>query len=155
MFSFFKKKVAPAPVATETAAAPAQDPPAEKFTEDYEIRFAREVVTRATVPEPVDIVVTSCPGYPLDTTWYQAVKGLTGALPIVKRMLAGETGVANFYSPENAVDAFSFLASYRRNQQWLLEISPSQPDPSPPDLRAAEDVRRKALASAAIFEANQ
>ena len=29
MFSFFKKKVAPAPVATETAAAPAQDPPAE------------------------------------------------------------------------------------------------------------------------------
>ena len=29
MFSFFKKKVAPAPVATETAAAPAQDPHAE------------------------------------------------------------------------------------------------------------------------------
>jgi nickel-dependent lactate racemase len=28
--------------------------------------------------------VTSCAGYPLDTTWYQAVKGLTGALPIVK-----------------------------------------------------------------------
>ena len=34
--------------------------------------------------EPVDIVVTSCAGYPLDTTFYQAVKGLTGALPIVK-----------------------------------------------------------------------
>ena len=25
------------------------------------------------------------PGYPLDTTWYQAVKGLMGALPIVKK----------------------------------------------------------------------
>lgn len=63
--------------------------------------------------------------------------------PLVKEALdAGH--VANFYSPENAVDAFSFLASYRRNQQWLLEISPSQPDPSPPDLRAADDVRRKA-----------
>ena len=37
------------------------------------------------VPEPVDVVVTSCAGYPLDTTWYQAVKGLTGALPIVKQ----------------------------------------------------------------------
>jgi len=37
------------------------------------------------VREPLDIVVTSCAGYPLDTTWYQAVKGLTGALPIVKR----------------------------------------------------------------------
>ena len=31
------------------------------------------------------MVVTSCAGYPLDTTWYQAVKGLTGALPIVKQ----------------------------------------------------------------------
>jgi nickel-dependent lactate racemase len=36
------------------------------------------------VPKPADVVVTSCAGYPLDTTWYQAVKGLTGALPIVK-----------------------------------------------------------------------
>jgi nickel-dependent lactate racemase len=35
--------------------------------------------------EPVDIVVTSSAGYPLDTTFYQAVKGLTGALPIVKQ----------------------------------------------------------------------
>jgi nickel-dependent lactate racemase len=42
-------------------------------------------VVRDTVPEPVDIVVTSCAGYPLDTTFYQAVKGLTGALPIVKQ----------------------------------------------------------------------
>jgi nickel-dependent lactate racemase len=37
------------------------------------------------VREPVDIVVTSSAGYPLDTTFYQAVKGLTGALPIVKQ----------------------------------------------------------------------
>ena len=36
------------------------------------------------VPKPVDIVVTSSAGYPLDTTFYQAVKGLTGCLPIVK-----------------------------------------------------------------------
>jgi nickel-dependent lactate racemase len=42
-------------------------------------------VVKAPVPEPVDVVVTSCAGYPLDTTWYQAVKGLTGALPIVKQ----------------------------------------------------------------------
>ena len=32
-----------------------------------------------TVPAPVDVVVTSAAGYPLDTTFYQAVKGLTGA----------------------------------------------------------------------------
>lgn len=48
------------------------------------VDFCRQVV-RAGVDEPLDVVVTSCAGYPLDTTWYQAVKGLTGALPIVKK----------------------------------------------------------------------
>ncbi|HVL11796.1 MAG TPA: nickel-dependent lactate racemase, partial [Gemmata sp.] len=48
------------------------------------VRFCREVV-KARVPHACDVVVTSCAGYPLDTTWYQAVKGLTGALPIVKK----------------------------------------------------------------------
>jgi nickel-dependent lactate racemase len=48
------------------------------------VRFVESVV-RVPVTEPLDVVVTSCAGYPLDTTYYQAVKGLTGALPIVKR----------------------------------------------------------------------
>ena len=48
------------------------------------VRFMREIVT-ARVPEAVDVVVTSAAGYPLDTTFYQAIKGLTGALPIVKQ----------------------------------------------------------------------
>jgi lactate racemase len=48
------------------------------------VRFVEQVV-RVSVPEPLDVVVTSCAGYPLDTTWYQAVKGLTGALPVVKQ----------------------------------------------------------------------
>jgi nickel-dependent lactate racemase len=48
------------------------------------VRFVESVV-KVSVPEPLDVVVTSCAGYPLDTTWYQAVKGLTGALPIVKQ----------------------------------------------------------------------
>lgn len=37
-----------------------------------------------TVSEPVDIVVTTSAGYPLDATFYQSVKGMTAALPIVK-----------------------------------------------------------------------
>ncbi|MEZ6109728.1 MAG: nickel-dependent lactate racemase [Pirellulaceae bacterium] len=48
------------------------------------VRFVRSVVLD-TVPEPVDIVVTSSAGYPLDTTFYQSVKAMTGALPIVKQ----------------------------------------------------------------------
>ncbi len=45
------------------------------------VRFVEQVV-KAPVPEPVEVVVTSCAGYPLDTTWYQAVKGLTGVMSI-------------------------------------------------------------------------
>ncbi|MBI1325285.1 nickel-dependent lactate racemase [bacterium] len=48
------------------------------------VRFVEKIV-KVPVREPVDIVVTSSAGYPLDTTFYQAVKGLTGALPIVKQ----------------------------------------------------------------------
>ncbi len=44
-----------------------------------------EKVVKAPVAEAVDVVVTSSAGYPLDTTFYQAVKGLTGCLPIVKQ----------------------------------------------------------------------
>ncbi|MHB8969544.1 MAG: nickel-dependent lactate racemase family protein [Pirellulaceae bacterium] len=47
------------------------------------VAFVREVVTDC-VSEPVDIVVTSSAGYPLDTTFYQSIKGMLGALPIVK-----------------------------------------------------------------------
>ncbi len=53
-------------------------------------------------------------------------------------------GIANFFTPENAVEAFSFLAAYRRHQEWLLEVPPPQPDPVPPDLAAAEEVRAAA-----------
>jgi nickel-dependent lactate racemase len=48
------------------------------------VEFVRQVVVD-TLPRPADIVVTSSAGYPLDTTFYQAVKGLTGALPVVKQ----------------------------------------------------------------------
>jgi acetyltransferase len=50
-------------------------------------------------------------------------------------------GVANFYTPENAVEAFSFLAAYRRHQEWLLEVPASQPEPRAPDLEAIEHLR--------------
>jgi nickel-dependent lactate racemase len=48
------------------------------------VRFVENVV-KVPVGAPFDIVVTSGAGYPLDTTWYQAIKGLSGALPIVKQ----------------------------------------------------------------------
>jgi nickel-dependent lactate racemase len=48
------------------------------------VTFARQAVT-ATLPGPVDVVVTSSAGYPLDTTFYQSIKGMVAAMPIVKR----------------------------------------------------------------------
>ncbi|MCL5019030.1 MAG: nickel-dependent lactate racemase [Patescibacteria group bacterium] len=39
---------------------------------------------RCTVAEPADIVITTSAGYPLDASFYQSIKGLTAALPVVK-----------------------------------------------------------------------
>jgi nickel-dependent lactate racemase len=36
------------------------------------------------VDEPVDAVITTAAGYPLDLTWYQAIKGVTAAQHIVR-----------------------------------------------------------------------
>jgi nickel-dependent lactate racemase len=47
------------------------------------VEFAAQHV-RTAAPQLADIVVTSCAGYPLDATFYQAVKGMVGALPVVK-----------------------------------------------------------------------
>ena len=46
------------------------------------VRFV-EAQNGAYLAEPVDIVVTSSAGLPLDLTFYQAIKGLTAVLPIV------------------------------------------------------------------------
>ncbi|MGD9719821.1 MAG: nickel-dependent lactate racemase [Pirellulales bacterium] len=98
------------------------------------VEFVRGVVADR-VREPVDIVVTSSAGYPLDTTFYQAVKGLTGALPIVKQggtiiMVAGLTegiGSPEFQelfdeNPSLEVFVERILGkTYFKLDQWQLE----------------------------------
>ncbi len=56
-------------------------------------------------------------------------------------------GIPDFYTPENAVEAFSFLAAYRRNQAWLLEVAPPQPEPRPLDLATVERIRDAAASA--------
>lgn len=48
------------------------------------VDIARKYVTD-TVKKPVDVVITSAAGYPLDKTWYQAIKGIVGAIEILKQ----------------------------------------------------------------------
>ncbi len=40
---------------------------------------------RDTVDEPVDAVITTSAGYPLDLTFYQSIKGMTAAKPLLKK----------------------------------------------------------------------
>jgi nickel-dependent lactate racemase len=89
---------------------------------------------RDTVREPVDVVVTTSAGYPLDLTFYQAVKGMTAALPVVKKggtlIIAAECA-EGLGGPEftrmalSAGSAKEFLASLTRRpvviDQWQLE----------------------------------
>ena len=47
------------------------------------VKFVSEVMLE-TLDEPVDAVITTSAGYPLDLTFYQAIKGVTAASHIVK-----------------------------------------------------------------------
>jgi acetyltransferase len=51
--------------------------------------------------------------------------------------------VANFYTPETAVEALSFLAKYRNNQAWLLEVPAPEPEPRAHDLSPLEALRAR------------
>jgi len=60
------------------------------------------------------------------------------------------SGVPNFHTPENAVEAFSFVCAYRRNQAMLLEVPgvlAGEAGGAHPDLHAAQALRDAALAA--------
>lgn len=98
------------------------------------VAYARRVVTD-TVAEPVDIVVTSSAGYPLDATFYQSVKGMVAAMPIVKRggtiiMAAalsegiGSPEFQQLYDDHPSLDRFMERITngeYFKADQWQLE----------------------------------
>ncbi|HEY5898851.1 MAG TPA: bifunctional acetate--CoA ligase family protein/GNAT family N-acetyltransferase [Burkholderiales bacterium] len=69
--------------------------------------------------------------------------------PSESRRYLEQQGIPNFYTPENAVEAFSFLCAYRRNQAQLVEVPSAlarHADETPPDLKRAFEIRDAALA---------
>ena len=55
-------------------------------------------------------------------------------------------GIPNFYTPENAIEAFSFLCAYRRNQAQLMEVPAALHGEEPaPQLARAAAIRDAAL----------
>lgn len=66
--------------------------------------------------------------------------------PNDSRVYLESQGVVNFYTPENAVEAFSFICAYRRNQAQLMEVPEARGADEPkPDLIAASELRDAAL----------
>ncbi len=69
--------------------------------------------------------------------------------PNESRRYLDDAGIPNFYTPENAVEAFSFLCAYRRNREQLMEVPAvlgKENEQRPPDLGAAVAMRDQALA---------
>lgn len=98
------------------------------------VDFVRGFATD-TVPEPVDVVVTSSAGYPLDTTFYQSVKGMVAGLEIVKPggtiVLAaglsegiGSEEFCGIFEENPSLDEFMdriLAGDYFRMDQWQVE----------------------------------
>ena len=97
------------------------------------IAFVRDAV-KARSPRQADIVITTSAGYPLDLTYYQSVKGITAALPVVRKggtLIVAAECAEGLGSPEftqmatayRTVDAF--VATITANpvviDQWQLE----------------------------------
>jgi acetyltransferase len=69
--------------------------------------------------------------------------------PTASRAFLESHGIPNFYTPENAVEAFSFLCAYRRNQAQLMQVPAAAADDTEEpraDLEAAAALRNRAIA---------
>ncbi len=99
-----------------------------------------------TTPEDAARAVAAAAGgsrKPLLAAWLGDIN------PNASRAYLDAQGIPNFYTPENAVEAFSFLCAYRRNQAQLMEVPAAlgRDGGEPlPDLGAAAAIRDAALA---------
>jgi lactate racemase len=96
---------------------------------------AVEHEVRVDLPAAADVVITSAGGYPLDQTFYQSIKGLTGALNVVRRggtiilaaALAEGIGSQDFQELlRNARGNDDFMAritspGFFRIDQWMVQ----------------------------------
>ena len=76
---------------------------------------------RVDLDRPADVVITSAGGYPLDATFYQSIKGLVGALNVVRR--GGTIILAAALSEGIGSDDFQqLLRSTRGNDDYMARI---------------------------------
>ena len=77
------------------------------------VEFVRES-TLAAVEKPADAVVTTAGGYPLDLTFYQAVKGITAASHIVRK----GGSILLVAACREGLGGSEFAAMVRRSLSW-------------------------------------
>ncbi|MDQ2963864.1 MAG: GNAT family N-acetyltransferase [Pseudomonadota bacterium] len=152
---------AQATVAVLRALSPSRSKPANPFDAQAEAppeRIAaalRVALADPTVDAVVVLHVTTPMAAPLETARAVAAEAQGATKPVLAAWLGAVdrseasaalegAGIANFYTPENAVEAFSFLAAYRKNQEWLLEVPRSQAESFAADLAAAQRIRMQA-----------
>lgn len=131
------------------------DAPAERFAAATSAALADPAVDAVLVLySPVAVTEPQAAARAVAEAAVQRKKPLLAAWlgdinPNESRRCLDEQGIPNFYTPENAVEAFSFLAAYRRNQVELLEVPAALAragDEPAPDLAGAAAIRAKALA---------
>ncbi len=125
---------------------------------DATARHYRESVRAVGDDDGVDALIVLQVPRPIDTPAAMARAVAEAARDVRKPVLAAWLGsvdrgaikaeldaahVANFYTPENAVEAIGYLAAYRHNQTQLLEVPGWQSERAPPDLAAAEAIRAR------------
>ena len=81
--------------------------------------FCPQTVTRPEAAAAAIIPVARAHDKPLITAW------LGGASILPARALFDAADIANFLTPESAVEAFSYLARFRQHQAMLLEAGPA------------------------------
>ena len=81
--------------------------------------FCPQTVTRPEDAAMAIIPIASQHDKPMFTAW------LGGASIQQAKTMLDSAGIANFLTPENAVEAFSYLARFRRHQALLLESVPA------------------------------
>ncbi|MCZ7601192.1 MAG: hypothetical protein M5U09_30410 [Gammaproteobacteria bacterium] len=81
-------------------------------------------ICQVEIEQPAPIVVTSSAGYPLDTTFYQAVKGMVGALPALAA--GGTVIIAAELSEGSAAPSSAKCCAPRRitNRSWRRSCRP-------------------------------
>lgn len=83
---------------------------------------AVENQVRVDLDAAADIVVTSAGGYPLDQTFYQAIKGLTAALNVVRRN-GTIILVAELSEGMGSAEFQEILRSVQSNDEFMARIS--------------------------------